>query len=172
MKRRTALWAGAAAVAGAAGAGVGWWRHRPAAAVSVDDVWAMRFQTPAGAPLALADFRGKPLLLNFWATWCPPCVSELPMIDAFEQANRAKGWRVVGLAVDNLEPVKAFLARRPVGFSVGMAGLEGVDLSRRMGNSGGGLPFSLVFDRRGALIQRKLGAIQPADLARWASTAA
>ena len=62
----------------------------------------------------------------------------------------------------------AFLAQRPVGFAIGLAGMAGVDLSRNLGNAGGALPFTVVFDRAGGLIERKLGVIEPHDLQRWA----
>ena len=170
MNRRQTLMTGAAVAAVAAGAGVAWWRlngNDPAAA----ELWAMRFQRPDGSPLAFADLRGKPLLLNFWATWCAPCVRELPLIDRFQREHQARGWQVVGLAVDNLDPVREFLTKVPVGFGIGMAGAEGVELSRRFGNSSGALPFSVVFDRRGTVLQRKLGVIVPDDLTRWVAQA-
>ncbi|MBC7717365.1 MAG: TlpA family protein disulfide reductase, partial [Pseudorhodobacter sp.] len=81
----------------------------------------------------MADLRGKPLLLNFWATWCPPCVKEMPLLDAFYQTHRARGWQVVGLAVDSPTPVRAFLERVPVSFPIGLAGMEGSELSRALG---------------------------------------
>ncbi len=168
MKRRGLVIGAAALAAGAAGIGAAWWRGR--AGTDADDrLWTLSFATPGGAPLALASLRGRPLLLNFWATWCAPCVSELPLIDRFEREHRTAGWQVLGLAVDNPAPVDAFLKERPVGFAIALAGFEGVDLSRRLGNSTGALPFSVVFDRRGEVVQRKLGAIEPDDLRRWAA---
>jgi hypothetical protein len=77
---------------------------------------------------------------------------------------------VVGLAVDNLAPVREFLGKHPVGFAIGLAGVEGVALSRTMGNTGGALPFTVVFDRAGQVVQRKLGAIAPDDLAHWVTS--
>ena len=170
MNRRLALMTGAAVAAGAAGAGAAWWRSRPGTANNGSAIWPMHFETPSGGQLALADLRGKPLLLNFWATWCPPCVGELPMLDSFHREQQARGWQVVGLAVDNLAPVREFLGKHPVGFAIGLAGVEGVELSRTMGNTGGALPFTVVFDRTGEAVQRKLGAIQPDELAHWVAS--
>ena len=167
MNRRLALVGGAAAAAAAAGAGAAWGRTRLG---TVDDgaaIWPMRFETPSGGQLSFADLRGKPLLLNFWATWCPPCISELPLLDRFHREQQARGWQVVGLAVDNRAPVTEFLGKHPVGFAIGLAGLEGVELARTMGNAGGALPFTVVFDRSGTVNDRKLGTIQPEDLTRW-----
>ncbi len=118
----------------------------------------------------MAALRGRPLLLNFWATWCPPCVAELPLLDQFQRDQPANGWRVAGLAVDNLVPVTAFLAKRPVSFAVGLAGMDGIELARTLGNTGGALPFTVIFDRHGQLVQRKLGAIEPRDLKRWSDS--
>jgi thiol-disulfide isomerase/thioredoxin len=168
VKRRVALVGAVAAVAGAAGMGGALWRARSVASAPAGaDIWPMRFDTPQGGQLELADLKGKPLLLNFWATWCPPCVTELPLIDRFHQAQQASGWQVVGLAVDNREPVLQFLGKTPVGYPVGIAGMGGVELSRNMGNTVGALPFTLVFDRAGKVVERKLGVLTPADLDRW-----
>lgn len=171
MKRR-AVWVAGAAAAAAAGAGLYAWRQdRIAADALPPDFWTLRFERPGGGELALADLRGQPLLLNFWATWCPPCVTEMPMLDAFQRAQHGRGWRVVGLAVDSPTPVREFLQRRPMGFAIGLAGLTGVELTRRLGNRDGGLPFTLVVGRAGRVLDRKLGALDEADLGRWASSA-
>lgn len=133
------------------------------------DVWGLSFPTPAGSELALAGFRGRPLILNFWATWCAPCVEEMPLLDAFERERRAAGWRVVGLALDGAEPVQEFLARTPVGFAIGLAQGRGAQLSRSLGNTRGALPFSVAFDARGESFARKLGALNAQELAAWAA---
>jgi thiol-disulfide isomerase/thioredoxin len=170
LKRRT-LWVGGAALAaGAAGAGLALWQTRDAAGGDLpDDFWTLRFEQPDGGTLALGQRRGQPLLLNFWATWCPPCVTEMPMLDAFHRAQQARGWQVVGLAVDSPTPVREFLRERPMGFAIGLAGMTGVDLTRRLGNTNGGLPFTLVVDRSGRGVQRKLGALQQRELDAWAA---
>ena len=144
--------------------------ERPGSVAQVmANLWALELATPSGTTLALASMRGKPLLLNFWATWCPPCVEELPLIDSFFQKNRKNGWQVLGLAVDQGPAVNAFLAKRPVGFPIAMAGLPGIELSKSLGNLGGGLPFTVVMGSQGAVLHRKMGRITSDDLQAWAT---
>lgn len=173
MDRRTALTGAAAVAACAAGAGVAWWRLRPQDAQSpaVAAFWASRFEGPNGEAVEMRSFRGRPLLLNFWATWCPPCVEELPLLNAFHAREQGRGWQVMGLAVDQPAAVQRFLSRLPLAFPVGIAGFAGTDISRGLGNLGGSLPFSVVFDRQGAVVHQKVGKVSEADLAQWADLA-
>lgn len=173
--RRRWLVAGVAVAAGAAGAWVATRRTtgseaatQPAPKDPVDAFWGLSFEMPAGGTLTMASLQGKPLLLNFWATWCKPCVREMPEIDRFYRDHAAKGWQVVGLAIDSPTPVREFLTKVPVGFPIGLAGLEGTELVRQLGNERGGLPFSLAFDRQARVAHRKLGETSYAELAGWA----
>ncbi len=176
--RRRAWMAGVAGAAALAGAGLAWWRQ-PALvpqAAGADDaalaaLWALRLQRPEGGELVLATLRGKPLLLNFWATWCPPCIKEMPEINRFHQAWAPKGWQVLGLAIDGPTPVRKFLAERPVGFPIALAGLEGTELVRSLGNPSGGLPFSVLVGAQGQVLQRKLGETHYDELVGWAQQA-
>lgn len=169
VTRRRALYAGVAAAAGAAGAGLAWWRLRPAPAQdgAQQVVWTQAFDTPDGARLDMAGFAGRPLILNFWATWCPPCVEELPMLNTFYRENRSNGWQVVGLAIDQPSSVRKFLTRLPLEFPVGLAGLGGSELGRSLGNLAGGLPFTVVFGANGQVLHRKMGQVTSDDLQRW-----
>ena len=166
---RRGLMAGVAAVAAVAGAGLAWWRLRPheAAPGAEAVLWQQHFETPTGTPLDLTALRGKPLLLNFWATWCPPCVEELPMLNAFYKEQRARGWNVLGLAIDQPSSVRKFLERLPLDFPIGLAGLGGTELGRNLGNLNGGLPFTVVFGADGRILARKMGKVDAADLQRW-----
>ena len=179
MKRRN--WVLGAAGATAAGAGAGWqlWRAPAAAAVpagvpagavldeATSTFWQMSFARPDGQPLPMAGLRGKPLVLNFWATWCPPCVKEMPELDRFARQFAGRGGQVLGLAVDNPTAVRQFLAKSPVSYSIGLAGFDGTDLSRKLGNTAGALPFTAVFNRAGVVVQRKLGETSIEELGRW-----
>lgn len=167
--RRRAVYAVTAAVAALAGAGLAWWRYSPAPAEPGVEaqLWGLEFDTPAGKRLALGGLRGRPLLINFWATWCPPCVEELPLLDAFYKENSPKGWQVLGIAVDKLAPVQAFLARQPLAFPVVLAGMDGLTLSKNLGNQVGGLPFTVLVGAGGTIVNRKIGKLSEHDLALW-----
>jgi thiol-disulfide isomerase/thioredoxin len=159
--------------AGAALAGAGFAARRlrlgePGDA-AVKALWALDFQTPQGPSLPMASLRGRPLLINFWATWCPPCVEELPLINAFYQENAAKGWQVLGLAVDQPSAVRAFLGKMPLAFPIGFAGLEGTELAKSLGNLSGGLPFSVALGADGSVRQRRMGRLTSDDLKHWAT---
>ena len=130
-------------------------------------LWQLEFTQVDGSLLALSVFKGHPLVLNFWATWCPPCVAELPLLSAFFDENKNKSWQVVGLAVDQAVPVRRFLAQSPLSFPVALAGFPGVELSRSLGNLTGGLPFTVVFDAAGLVRHRKMGKLSAADLQAW-----
>ena len=167
MKRRTLAFAGAGFAAALAGA---WWATRHTGPSEVEQrLWTLNFATPDGGSLALADFRGRPLVLNFWATWCAPCVREMPTLDRFRRQYAARGWQVVGLAIDRADAVKEFLARTPVGFPVALAGLDGAELARQLANDRGGLPFTAVFDASGRQVERHLGETHFEQLQGWAA---
>ena len=153
-RRGWALAAGVAAAATAAGIGWAFWRQRGTDAGVERALWSSTFDTPDGTRLAMASLRGHPVVLNFWATWCPPCVREMPALDRFAREHAARGWRVV--------------ARAPISYAIGLAGFAGIELSRRLGNLAGGLPFTAVFGRDGRLLQRHMGETSYDQLIDWA----
>lgn len=167
--RRRFLYAGVAAAAAATGGGWAWRKYQQHAADSgaSENFWAQNFETPDGTVLSMRSFLGKPLVLNFWATWCPPCIAELPLLNNFFRENASKGWQVVGLAVDKTPAVRAFLEHTPLTFPLGMAGAGGAELSRSLGNLAGGLPFTVLFAADGRILHRKIGQVTSQNLQQW-----
>ena len=167
------LYRGVAVAAGLLGAGAAWWKFQPHDAApeeqanATEAFWTMSFDSPEGKTLPMSSFRGKLLLVNFWATWCPPCVEELPLLDFFYQENKDKNIQIVGLAVDQPSAVRTWLQTRPLNFPVGMAGLGGTELSKSLGNVSGSLPFTVVFSPSGLLLHRKIGKVLPEELVQW-----
>ncbi len=176
--RRGALFGAVGLAAVVAGGVSAWMKFRPHDIASTGAgaerpveaaVWSSSFESLNGDPLHMKSLSGKPVLLNFWATWCPPCVDEFPLIDSFYRQNLSK-WHVLGLAIDQRPSVEKFLARIPVSFPIAFGGLSGTDIGRKLGNESGGLPFTAIFDSAGSLKDRKIGQLTPDDLQRWSST--
>lgn len=173
-RRRAVIGAAVGGAAAAAGAAVAWWRARLSAETerAADALWAMQFERPDGSRLVMANFRGKPIVINFWATWCVPCIRELPALQRFAREHAEQGWQVIALAVDQPVPVLEFVARFKLDLPVALAGIDGLEWQRAMGNTTGGLPFSVVLDAHGRVRQRRLGESRYDELVQWAVDAA
>lgn len=173
-QRRHILTAGIAAAL--AGVAAYYWQGKPepqakAVAGDLNDLWQMRFETPDGSQLVMQSLKGKPLLINFWATWCPPCVEELPLLERFYNQNKGKSMQIIGLAADKPEAVRAFLKKLPLTFPIGITDLSGIALSKSWGNLTGGLPFSIMLAADSRVMQRKIGQLSEDDLKIWFASA-
>lgn len=167
--RRHWLLAGVGVAAGLAGAMFAWQKFQPQRVMdeAVKNFWLQEFEKPEGGTLSFQSLRGKPLLVNFWATWCPPCIEELPLIDAFYALNQSKSFQVVGLAVDQPSMVRRYLSQKPLRFPNGLAGLNGTALGQSLGNAQSVLPYSVLFAANGRLLKQKVGKLEQSDLDEW-----
>lgn len=112
----------------------------------------------------LSEWRGRVLVCNFWATWCAPCREEIPVLMTARAKYASTGLEIVGIALDNATNVRQFAATYKISYPVLLADADGLDLMRALGNSGGGLPYTVVANRQGGVVHRKLGALKEADL--------
>ena len=113
-----------------------------------------------------AEFDGSLTLINFWATWCAPCVEEMPMLSELQEAYRARGFRVVGIALDQRERAAAFARELGLSYPVLLGEADVVVTSRRYGNATGMLPYSVLVDASGVVRWVRLGALDRAELER------
>lgn len=152
----------ALSTAGAAVGGLLPLQWAQAAALPPDPFYANGFPNVNGGQVELTQYLGKPLVLNFWATWCAPCVKEMPDLDALHK--KYPGIHFVGLAVDTLVNVEKFSQKVRVSYPVLIAGHSGIQLMRTLGNKQGGLPFTVVFNDKGQIATKILGQIKPEEL--------
>ncbi len=161
MKRRDFLrWTGVSGALALGGAPLA----PRAAALPPDPFYAHSFADLSDTQVALDSYLGKPLVLNFWATWCPPCVKEMPDLEVLHQKYTAAHF--VGLAVDTAVNVRKFGEKVKVSYPLLLAGHGGIKLMRDLGNKQGGLPFTVVFDAQGRIAERILGQVEPSKLER------
>lgn len=151
---RTASLAALGVAAGARGAG--------ASILPADPVFGRSFADLQGHDQALSAYVGRPVLMNFWASWCAPCVREMPLLETLHQ--RHPGLSVLGLAIDTRVNVERFLQKVPVTYPLLLTGTQGIPLMRELGNKGGGLPFTLLFDRNGRVADSVMGELEPEDI--------
>ncbi|HWQ38128.1 MAG TPA: TlpA disulfide reductase family protein [Burkholderiales bacterium] len=120
----------------------------------------------SGAPRTLQDWRGKLLVVNFWATWCPPCLEEIPIFIDLQSRLGVRGLQFVGIAVDDAPSVREFARAKGINYPLLVGQTGAIELSRAAGNLQGGLPYTVVLDQRGRLLGRFHGAVQPTELER------
>ena len=122
------------------------------------------FKEYSGDSVTIDRWKGQVVVVNFWASWCPPCREEIPGLVSVQKRFAANGVQIVGIAVDS--PAKAREAAEELGvnYPVLIAGMETIDLTRRLGNRVGALPFTVVLDRNGRLVKSHLGLLTEAEL--------
>jgi thiol-disulfide isomerase/thioredoxin len=125
----------------------------------------LRLPDLSGQQMASNAWAGKVVVLNFWATWCPPCLREMPMLDELQRGVGPGQLQVVGIAIDSPEAVQRFLSENQVSYPILLGDADTVGLSRRLGNRTGGLPFTVVFDPLGRHVFSHTGEIS-ADVVR------
>ena len=169
MMRHSTLVIGIIAIA-FAGAGAWYSNHRstPSAAepAAVSALFAQSFPDISNTSRALAQWRGKPLLVNFWATWCAPCVQEMPELSALQTEIGNTSIRIVGIGIDSASNIREFAKKIPVTYPLLIGGMDASELSRQLGNQAGGLPFTVLIDADGRIRKTYLGRLKLDQLRR------
>lgn len=121
-----------------------------------------------GQPVALpAAFAGRPILINLWASWCGPCIKEMPELDRYAATQGANGTQVVGIALDHADAVRAFLKRVPVDYPILIDQAGPRDAGVQLGNTKGVLPYTALIGADGRLLKQKLGPFAEGEIDDW-----
>lgn len=159
------------------GAGLGWLARNRAptfvqpvpagAATAAQALFELELVDLQGRRQTLAAWRGQPLLINFWASWCGPCREEMPLFAELARQPAGQGLQVLGIAWESLESAQAFAAQNPANYPLLVARNGLRDILAGLGNPAGGLPFTLLLDADGRPQAVKLGAFRGDELQRW-----
>jgi peroxiredoxin len=158
--RRLVLGATLGLAATAAGLGFGLRRFGddgPGPDPAIEAMFALSLPDPSGQAVPLERFRGRTVVFNFWATWCAPCVEEMPELSALQEELAARGVQVIGIGIDSDANIRRFAEKYPVSYPLLVAGGGALEWMRALGNSQGGLPFTIVADPSGTVRTRVLG---------------
>ena len=163
LKRNSPLLlAGLAALA--IGAWLGWMRLQANPSASLEPLWAAELIDLRGNKVSMASLRGKPLVVNFWATWCGPCKEEMPDFQRLATGEMRDRIKVVGIGIDNADNMRSFADRIGITYTLLEGGAESLDMLKALGNQAGGLPFTLVIDADGKSVMVRLGRASYEDL--------
>ena len=134
-------------------------------------LFAQSFNDADGRLQPMNQWQGRLLVVNFWATWCAPCIEEMPDLQRIQAEYAQRGVAIVGVAIDNATAVKRFRDEQNVGLPLLVAGTAGTELGRQLGNPSGALPYTVLVDRSGSVVRAKLGRLQATQLRAWLDAA-
>jgi thiol-disulfide isomerase/thioredoxin len=130
-------------------------------------LFAQSFNDAEGRMQPINQWRGGVLVVNFWATWCAPCIEEMPDLQQVQAEYATRGVTIIGVAIDNAAAVKRFRDEQNIGLPLLIAGAAGTELVRELGNPSGALPYTVLIDRSGNVVQSKLGRLRAGELRLW-----
>jgi thiol-disulfide isomerase/thioredoxin len=137
---------------------------------AVNDLYALSLNDLSGKPQSLAQWKGQPVLVNFWASWCAPCVSEMPELSALAAKDGGKHFKVIGIGIDSPSNLVEFTKKVKIAYPLYVGGLGGTDIARALGDVTGGLPYTVLIGANGQVIKSYVGRLKfdqlRADLAK------
>jgi len=164
-RRRSVILIGGALAATAAGVALqALMGNQGEDAAAIANLWILPLQDLEGNSQPFTRWKGKILVVNFWATWCEPCRVEVPALVRTQDKYVANGVQIVGISIDSTAKVKDFAKEFKVQYPLVIGSLDSIEITRKLGNKAAGLPYTVVLDANGIIKARHLGGISEAQL--------
>jgi thiol-disulfide isomerase/thioredoxin len=162
MKRNILIIAPIALLFGIIGVYFGWKHTEPAPAVNGAVIALLSQSLPdvQGNAQPLSQWKGRPMVVNFWATWCAPCVQEMPELSSLQSELAPRHIQIVGIGIDSPSNIAEFSKKYKIAYPLYVAGMSGTELSRQFGNQAGGLPFTVLIGADGQVRKTYLGRLK------------
>jgi thiol-disulfide isomerase/thioredoxin len=133
-------------------------------ASATSKLFASSMKDVLGQSQNLSQWKNKPLIVNFWATWCAPCVQEMPELSALQTEIAPRNIQIIGIGIDSATNIAEFASKYKISYPLYVGGLDASELSRQLGNQAGGLPFTLLISRDGKVKKAYLGRLKISEL--------
>jgi peroxiredoxin len=172
MRARTLTLGLAAALLLALGAGAAVWRYeqtreQQASRAAAEALFAVDFDDADGRDQPMSQWKGKLLVVNFWATWCVPCVEEMPDLQRIQDEFAARNVAVVGVGIDDADKIRRFRTEHALRLPLLAAGFDALGLVRGLGDLDGVLPYTVLISTDGRVLRRHMGQVKPDQLRAW-----
>ena len=128
-------------------------------ASAADALFALSLPDLKNQPQSLGQWRGKPLVVNFWATWCAPCREEIPVFVKLQDRYRDKGLQFIGISIDQMDKTREFAATFKINYPTLVGAFEAIEVSQKAGNTSRALPFTVILDRNGRIAATEVGGL-------------
>lgn len=133
-------------------------------ATAADILFAQTMPDATGQQQSLSKWKGRPLVVNFWATWCPPCVDEMPELSALQNEIAPANMQIIGIGIDSAANIAQFASKYKISYPLYTGSVAATDLTRKLGNQSGGLPFTVLIGRDGQVRKTYLGRLKIDEL--------
>lgn len=132
--------------------------------IALSRLLSFQFAAIDGRLIRMSDWRNKILIINYWATWCPPCLEEMPAFSALQRKYASKGVQFVGISIDDVAKVRQFNERTTISYPLLLGSMASMEVAVALGNQAQGLPFTIIVTPQGTVDSVKLGRLSDTEL--------